>query len=55
MLAKSKLLEHCRANDLPHKAFKNFAEANRIIAQWFAQQDKRPVPAPLAERVGEKR
>lgn len=54
VLAKSKLLEHCRANDLPHKGFKNFADANRIIAHWFAQQDKPPVQMSAAEGVGGK-
>jgi 2-hydroxy-3-keto-5-methylthiopentenyl-1-phosphate phosphatase len=54
VLAKSKLLEHCRANDLPHKAFKSFAEASRIISQWFAQQAKVRVRSVADVGVGEK-
>ena len=55
VLAKSSLLEHCRVNDLPHKAFRNFAEANRIIAQWFARQSQ-PLPRETASAAaGEKR
>ena len=54
VLAKSKLLEHCQSNDLPHMAFKSFAEATRIISQWFAQQAQAPVrPFELAS-VGDK-
>ena len=55
VLAKSQLLEHCRKNDLPHMAFRSFAEANRIIAQWFAQQGKSEAHASAADAVGGKR
>ena len=54
VLAKAKLLEHCRANDLPHMAFRSFAEAKRIIAQWFDEQ-ARVIARPLAQAgIGDK-
>jgi 2-hydroxy-3-keto-5-methylthiopentenyl-1-phosphate phosphatase len=55
VLAKSSLLKHCRANDLPHKAFKNFAEASRIITQWFTQQKQTQTYAAAPASVGDKR
>ena len=55
VLAKSKLLEHCRDNDLPHMGFKSIADANRIIAQWFAQQRQPQIYPPVSEGVGVKR
>jgi 2-hydroxy-3-keto-5-methylthiopentenyl-1-phosphate phosphatase len=55
VLAKTSLLEHCRANDLPHMAFKSFADANRIIAQWFAQQSQPPHRETASAAAGEKR
>jgi 2-hydroxy-3-keto-5-methylthiopentenyl-1-phosphate phosphatase len=57
VLAKDKLLDHCRLNDLPHMAFKSFTDANRIISQWFAQQEDGTIQArpELAEGAGGKR
>ena len=55
VLAKSKLLEHCRSNELPHMAFRSFSDANRIISQWFAQQTKENVRSSPYIGVGEKR
>ena len=55
VLAKSNLLEHCRTNELPHKAFKNFAEAGRIITQWFARRAQPQVRESASIGVGEKR
>lgn len=57
VLAKASLLEHCRENDLPHKEFKSFADANRIITQWFAQQAQPKIPnaTPVSVSVGDKR
>ena len=54
VLAKSRLLEHCRTNDLPHMAFQSFKDAKRIISQWFAQQAKVRVPSSPYAGVGEK-
>lgn len=53
VLAKSKLLDHCRENDLPHMAFTSFMEANRIISQWFAQQVRVQVSSSPYVGVGE--
>lgn len=55
VLAKSKLLDHCQTNDLPHMEFKDFAEAKRIISQWFAQQVSPQAHVAPSEGVGEKR
>lgn len=56
VLAKDRLLEHCRKNDLPHMAFGSFVDASRIISQWFAQQGKSSARAhaEVAHGVGGK-
>ena len=35
VLAKARLLDHCKANDLPHLAFSDFAEAIDLAGRWF--------------------
>jgi 2,3-diketo-5-methylthio-1-phosphopentane phosphatase len=35
VLAKSRLVEHCRENRIPHLPFVNFAEAGGLLAGWF--------------------
>jgi 2-hydroxy-3-keto-5-methylthiopentenyl-1-phosphate phosphatase len=35
VLAKGSLLNHCRANDLPHYAFETFEEATALLARWL--------------------
>lgn len=54
VLAKSRLLEHCRSKDLPHMAFKSFGGATRIITQWFAQQARQRLEAASYMGVGGK-
>jgi 2,3-diketo-5-methylthio-1-phosphopentane phosphatase len=51
VLAKSALLDHCRAMEMPHFAFSDFSEASRLMADWL---EARGYPAisgasPLAE------
>ena len=38
VLAKSSLLDHCLATDLPHFAFADFAEATEILAGWLEER-----------------
>ena len=47
VFAKHKLLEHCRARDIPHAPFRDFAEAQRLLARLIA----RTAASPVAERV----
>ena len=35
VLAKGSLLQHARANDLPHYAFETFEEATALLARWL--------------------
>jgi len=46
VLAKGSLLEHCRANDLPHCGFETFEEAVALLARWL---DARGAMAPVQE------
>ena len=47
VFAKDKLLSHCRARGIPHVAFRDFTEAQSVLARFIA----RVAPAPEAERV----
>lgn len=46
VFAKHKLLEYCRARDIPHAPFRDFTEAQRLLAHLVA----RTTP-PVAERI----
>jgi 2-hydroxy-3-keto-5-methylthiopentenyl-1-phosphate phosphatase len=48
VLAKSSLLKHCIATDLPHFAFADFAEATELLAGWLEEQGERTAPAAAA-------
>ena len=43
VLAKASLLEHSRATDLPHIAFKNFDQASALLAGWLDERVAPPV------------
>lgn len=45
-LAKGKLIEHCRTNDIPHVAFRDFNDVTRIIGDLLSG---RASPAGLVE------
>ena len=51
VLAKGALLDHCRADNLPHFAFADFDEASRLLAGWLEDRAYADVgePAPRAE------
>jgi 2-hydroxy-3-keto-5-methylthiopentenyl-1-phosphate phosphatase len=53
VLAKSSLLKHCRAAQLPHFAFTDFAQATELFAGWLEEQDGRaaPIRAPSMQRA----
>jgi 2,3-diketo-5-methylthio-1-phosphopentane phosphatase len=40
VLAKSALLEHCRATAVPHFAFADFHEASRLMADWLETREQ---------------
>lgn len=48
VLAKSALLKHCAATQLPHRAFKDFGEATTLLAGWLEGQ--MPSAAVVAAR-----
>lgn len=50
VLAKDKLLEHCRANGLPHLGFTGFAEVGRLLADLLRSPAGR-MPAAAALTV----
>lgn len=47
VFAKHKLLEYCRAREIPHAPFSDFAEAQRLLAHLIS----RTTTAPVAERM----
>jgi 2-hydroxy-3-keto-5-methylthiopentenyl-1-phosphate phosphatase len=47
VLAKGALLQHCRANDLPHYGFDSFEEATALLARWL---DRRRVAVALPQQ-----
>src|SRR5215468_5647324 len=49
VLAKGALLDHCRAHDLPHFAFADFADATNILAGWLEARSAASEPAHRAE------
>jgi 2-hydroxy-3-keto-5-methylthiopentenyl-1-phosphate phosphatase len=51
VLAKSALLDHCRATEMPHSAFADFDEASRLMADWLENREYPAigVPSPTAE------
>jgi hypothetical protein len=49
VLAKGTLLDHCRARDLPHFAFADFADATSILAGWLEARSAASEPAHRVE------
>lgn len=51
VLAKSALLDHCRATEMPHFAFADFHEASRLMADWLENREYLAIGAssPTAE------
>lgn len=51
VLAKSALLDHCRATAVPHFAFADFHEASRLMADWLETREYLAIGAssPAAE------
>ena len=51
VLAKSALLDHCRATAMPHFAFADFHEASRLMADWLEAREYLAIgaPSPRAE------
>ena len=51
VLAKSALLDHCRATEMPHFAFADFHEASRLMADWLETREYLAIgaPSPTAE------
>lgn len=50
VLAKSSLLKHCRANDLPHIPFDNFEHATALLAGWLADNVTEPAVSTRASK-----
>ena len=50
ILAKDSLLTYCQQNDLPHKAFANFAEAAQML-ESIIDKDKQKLPAHTEEVI----
>jgi 2-hydroxy-3-keto-5-methylthiopentenyl-1-phosphate phosphatase len=48
VLAKSKLIDHCRKASLPFFAFSTFDEAAKLLAVWLAERSR---PTPKKARV----
>jgi 2-hydroxy-3-keto-5-methylthiopentenyl-1-phosphate phosphatase len=51
VLAKSSLLKHCRANDLPHIAFDNFEHATVLLARWLSENVTEPAMSARASKT----
>jgi 2,3-diketo-5-methylthio-1-phosphopentane phosphatase len=51
VFAKDRLLDHCRANALPHVGFTGFAEVGRLLADLVAKPTATMTPALELERV----
>lgn len=49
VLAKSRLLDHCRANAIPFAPFENFAEATGLLREWVGALRRRGVIAAHVE------
>jgi 2-hydroxy-3-keto-5-methylthiopentenyl-1-phosphate phosphatase len=51
VLAKSALLDQCRATEMPHLAFADFHEASRLMADWLEAREHLAIgtPSPRAE------
>lgn len=47
VLAKSSLLAHCAATDLPHYAFADFEEATELLAGWLEERGELVAPAAV--------
>jgi 2-hydroxy-3-keto-5-methylthiopentenyl-1-phosphate phosphatase len=51
VLAKGRLAEHCREQDLPFAAFDHFGQAHHMLSHWFQEQAREEHSAGLL--VGE--
>jgi 2-hydroxy-3-keto-5-methylthiopentenyl-1-phosphate phosphatase len=49
VLAKGALLDHCRARELPHYAFADFAEATDILTGWLKELSAASEPVHRVE------
>lgn len=55
VLAKSALVKHCEANNLPYAAFETFEQATAHLGAWVATQDWMNASAATFERPSRKR
>jgi 2,3-diketo-5-methylthio-1-phosphopentane phosphatase len=50
VLAKGALLQHCRANDLPHYGFDSFEEATALLARWLDARAVAEAPGAMPQQ-----